>query len=152
MIDQTDRKETIDFYLAQVCKLHHARAHTLLESKGVHRGQPPLLFLLWEKEGWTHGELAEKLHVKPATISNMVKRMEHSGLVERRSDPADERVSRVFLTEQGRSIQEEVEKALDILEEEQLVGFSDEEKSILLGFLKRIRENLLKTYRVENLL
>ena len=43
---------------------------------GLHHGQPRLLWILWEKEGPTHTELATKLHVQPATITKMVQRME----------------------------------------------------------------------------
>ena len=45
---------------ARICKLHHTRAHALLEELGLYRGQPPMLRALWEQEGLTHGELAER--------------------------------------------------------------------------------------------
>jgi len=31
---QHPKPESLDFLLAQICKLHHARAHTLLEEQG----------------------------------------------------------------------------------------------------------------------
>jgi DNA-binding MarR family transcriptional regulator len=133
---------SLDFLLAQVCKLHYARVHTLLEELGLYRGQPPMLFALWEQEGATHGELAARLHVKPATITKMIKRMEKTGFVERRSDPQDQRVSRVYLTDAGRSIRERVEQVWRMLEEETFEGFSAEERDLLQRFLLQMRENL----------
>jgi DNA-binding MarR family transcriptional regulator len=133
-----------DFLLAQVCKLHHSRARTLLEELGLFRGQPPLLFALWEEEGLTHSELAEHLHVQPATITKMIKRMERAGFIERRQDAEDQRVSRVYLTAAGRNIRDAVEGVLSQLEEQTFAGFSSEERALLDRFLLRIRDNLMR--------
>jgi DNA-binding MarR family transcriptional regulator len=135
--------ESIDFLLAQVCRLHHSRARTLLEEFGLFRGQPPLLFALWEKEGLTHSELAEHLHVQPATITKMIKRMERAGFVERSQDAEDQRVSRVYLTDAGRNIRDAVEGVLRELEEQTFAEFSSEERALLNRFLLRIRNNLM---------
>jgi DNA-binding MarR family transcriptional regulator len=134
--------ESSDFLLAQVCRLHHSRARTLLEELGLFRGQPPLLFALWEEEGRTHSELAEHLHVQPATITKMIKRMERTGFVERRQDTEDQRVSRVYLTDAGRDIRDAVEGVLRELEEQTFAGFSSEERALLNQLLLRVRDNL----------
>jgi DNA-binding MarR family transcriptional regulator len=134
--------ESIDFLLAQVCRLHFSRARTLLEEFGLFRGQPPLLFALWEEEGRTHSELAEHLHVQPATITKMIKRMERTGFVERRQDTEDQRVSRVYLTDAGRDIRDAVEGVLRELEEQTFAGFSSEERALLNQLLLRVRDNL----------
>jgi DNA-binding MarR family transcriptional regulator len=138
----SEMPESLDFLLAQICKLHYARMHTLLEELGLYRGQPPMLFALWEREGATHGELAARLHVKPATITKMITRMERAGFVERRSDPEDQRVSRVYLSDAGRSIREQVEQVWRTLEEETFEGFSTEKRDLLQQFLLQMRENL----------
>jgi DNA-binding MarR family transcriptional regulator len=134
--------ESLDFLLAQICKLHYARVHTLLEELGLYRGQPPMLFALWEQEGATHGQLAARLHVKPATITKMITRMEKTGFVERQSDPEDQRVSRVYLTDAGRSIRDRVEQVWRTIEEETFEGFSAEECDLLQRFFLQMRENL----------
>jgi DNA-binding MarR family transcriptional regulator len=139
---QKPNSESIDFLLAQVCKRHFARAHILLEEIGLYRGQPPVLRMLWEQEGRTHSELAGKLNVQPATITKMIQRMERAGFVERRSDPNDERVSRVYLTETGRNIQADVQRIWRTLEAEAFTGFNEEELGLLWQFFERIRENL----------
>ncbi len=134
--------ESLDFLLVQICKLHYARMHTSLEELGLYRGQPPMLFALWEQEGATHGELAVRLHVKPATITKMITRMERAGFVERRSDPEDQRVSRVYLSDAGRSIREQVEQVWRTLEAETFEGFSADERDLLQRFLVQLCENL----------
>ena len=96
-----DRPETLDFLLAQNCHLHHTRAHHLFETLGLYRGQPPVLFELWEQEGLTQKELAVRLGVTPATITKMLQRMEKAGFIQRKQDSGDQRISRVYLTEAG---------------------------------------------------
>jgi DNA-binding MarR family transcriptional regulator len=139
-----DEPNTLDFLLAQVCHHHHFRANTLLEALGLYRGQPPVLFALWDQEGLTHTELAERLQNTPATITKMIQRMEKAGFVQRRPDTSDQRVSRVYLTETGRAIQAQVQAVWDMMEADTFAGFNDEERLLLRAFLQRIRQNLVK--------
>ena len=136
--------ESLGSLLAQVCRLHHARAHTLFEAIGLYRGQPPLLFALEKQEGLTHSDLAARLYVTPATISKMVQRMERAGFVVRRPDPADQRVSRVYLTEAGHGIRSEMHRMLATLEEEAFARLGPEERALLRAFFVRIRVNLMR--------
>jgi DNA-binding MarR family transcriptional regulator len=133
---------SVDLLLGEVCRMHHGRARALLDSLGLYRGQPRVLFALWEREGQTHSELAERARVSAATISKMIQRMEKAGFLERRADEQDQRVSRVYLTEAGRAVQDRVDAAFQQLEAEVLAGFSDEECVLLRQFLGRIRDNL----------
>ena len=143
-MSQEPEPESIDHLLAQVCRLHHSRARELLEELGLYRGQPPVLHALWEREGLTHSELADLLQVQPATITKMIQRMERTGFVQRRSDPEDQRVSRVYLTETGRTIHEDVQQVLRSLEKETFAGFNPQERISLQRFLIQMRENLMR--------
>ena len=143
MRTKQERENDLGFWMGKVCRLHHAHIHNTLEGMGVYRGQPPLLFFLIENDGSTHRELAEFLHVTPATVSNMVKRMEKNGLVKRQSDPHDERISRVFITDQGRRSSEDIEQVFAQIEKEIVKGFTVEEAQQLKTFFLRIYENLL---------
>ena len=139
---QTSETESLDVLFAQICRLKHTRVQSLLEALGLYEGQPALLHSLWAEEGLTHTELARRLHVRPATVTKMIQRMEKSGFVERRPDPADQRLSRVYLTEAGRSVQAAVREVWRTLEREAFSGFSDDERAQLQRFFRQIRENL----------
>jgi DNA-binding MarR family transcriptional regulator len=134
--------ESLDSLFAQICRLKHARIHTLLDELGLYRGQPSVLQALWEQEGLMHAELARSLHVQPATITRMLQRMERAGFLERRPDPEDQRISRVYLTEAGRAVQSDVQQVWRRLEEEAFAGFALEERVLVRRFFMRIRENL----------
>ncbi len=126
----------------RLCKLHHGRVSALLSGMGLYRGQPVLLAVLWEREGLAHSELATQLGVTPATITKMLQRMEQAGFVTRHPDSADQRISRVYLTERGRQVRQQVDKVFRTLEEEMLSGFGDDERDQLLGYLLRVCDNL----------
>jgi DNA-binding MarR family transcriptional regulator len=145
----TPELQTLDFLLAQVSRLHHHRAHELLDRLGLYRGQPPLLYALWEKDGQTHGELAGQLQITPATVTRMIQRMEKTGFVQRGADAGDQRISRVYLTDAGRAVRAELEAVWQRMEVENFSGFSDEERTLLRGFLQRIRENLARAIEEE---
>lgn len=137
-------KETanLDLIMAMVCKLHHHRAHQVFESLGLYRGQPRIIKVLQEQEGLSHSDLAARINVQPATISKMLQRMEKAGFVMRRSDPDDQRVSRVYLTEQGRAVQAALDEAFHRFEAETFAGISEAEQAELRRLLFIVYENL----------
>jgi len=139
----TSPPETIGQLLGRISHLHHKRMHETWESLGLHRGQPLVLHMLWEQDGRTHSELAGILRRSPATITNMIKRMEKAGFVVRRSDPHDERVSRVCLTDAGREIKAAVEAAWNSFEEQTFAGFDHAELDQLHALLERVLYNLI---------
>lgn len=134
----------IDFLLAYICHLHHARAHQLFEEVGLYRGQPPVLRELWEQEGLPQNELAERLNITPATLTRMLQRMEKSGFLQRVADANDQRISRVYLTESGRQVQARVETMFRQMEAETFAGLTEEELLALRGTFLRIIQNLEK--------
>jgi DNA-binding MarR family transcriptional regulator len=137
--------ESVDALLAQVCRLHHMRAHVLLEEIGPYRGQPPVLFHLQRQDGLTLTDLVAHLEVAPATVTKMVQRLERAGFVQRAPDGEDQRVTRVYLTEAGRAIQRKMRAVLQRLEGESFAGLSAEERGRLSALLVRVRANLTHT-------
>jgi DNA-binding MarR family transcriptional regulator len=134
---------------SQVSRLEHARAHELLDELGLYRGQHRVLRALWRQDGLTHTELGRHAHVRPSTISTTLQRMEKAGLVERKHDAEDQRVSRVYLTKAGRALQGSVEQAWRRLEDEMFDGLSLEERVLLRRFLLEMRENLMRVTQRE---
>jgi DNA-binding MarR family transcriptional regulator len=134
--------EHIGHLLAKACKLKHQRMRKLLEGLGLYQGQPNVLRALWKQDGLTHSELAALLNRSPSTITNMIKRMEKAGFVERKPDPKDERISRVYLTDAGCDIQAAVEDVWRVFEEQAFAGLSEEELTLLRGFLLRMCQNM----------
>jgi len=125
-----------------VHKAHRARAEAALNRLGLHTGQEMLLLRLWIEEGIPQSQLAVSMGVEPPTATKMLQRMEHAGLIERRPDPEDARVSRVYLTERGRALEQPVLEVWKQLEAQTVAGLSPTELALLRRLLMQVAANL----------
>ena len=64
-----------------------------------------VLLPLFEQDGLRIGELARRAHLSKQTMTEMTRRLENAGLVERRPDPDDARAACIFLTHRGRDFE-----------------------------------------------
>lgn len=135
-------KDSLYHIFLEILKLYHYKMHKLLEEINLYPGQPPLLFALNKEDGSSQKELAEKLSVRPSTMTVMIKRMEKGNLVERKQDLVDQRISRVYITEAGKEICEESKKVMRRTEEEMFGNLTVEEKVILRRLLLVVKNNL----------
>ncbi|MFH1609750.1 MAG: MarR family transcriptional regulator [Candidatus Bipolaricaulota bacterium] len=138
----TPRDEALGHLLAQACKLLRDRMHARMEEIGLHRGQGFILFRLGDQDGIVQTELAHQAMVRPATLTPALQRMERAGLIERRPDPRDQRVSRVYLTDKGKAVRLRTKGIWQDLERELRVAFDAEEQIRLRDALLRIRDLL----------
>lgn len=136
------KQAQINKLVFRLCRQHHTRIHTVMSTIGLYRGQPPVLFALQERDGRTQSEIAAALRIQPATMTNMLQSMEAAGFIERRADPDDARVSRVFLTQNGRDIIATVLELELTVGRELLQGFSESEQEQVGHLLLRLIENL----------
>ncbi len=82
----------------------------ILEPLGLTHPQYLVMLGLWENDGQTLGQLARALHLEPATLSPLVKRLETSGLVTRSRRPDDERAVEIRLTPPGLELRAKAEE------------------------------------------
>jgi DNA-binding MarR family transcriptional regulator len=101
-----------------VNRLARMMAHQLgeeLRPAGVAIGQWAVLMFLWSRDGMSQAELSRVVAIEPPTMVRTIDRMVRDGLVTRDPDPNDGRVSRIYLTERGRSLRDElVPKAVGV--------------------------------------
>ena len=97
---------------------------------------------LWQDDGLRCGDLADRLGVEPPTVTRTLRRLESCGLVERRADPEDARSLRVYLTRQGRELEEPVLRCWERAEQTVLAGMNGRERQTFRNLLCRVRSNL----------
>jgi MarR family transcriptional regulator, organic hydroperoxide resistance regulator len=68
---------------------------------GVSPGKYFVLRMLARKDGISQGELWNRFEVDPSRITRLAKSLEKENLVRRERDPEDNRVVRMYLTEEG---------------------------------------------------
>jgi DNA-binding MarR family transcriptional regulator len=81
------------------------------DSRGVTTTQLRVMYTIRQLCEPSTGELAERLHIRPATLSGLADRLERSGFAKRWMDPDDRRVVRMGLTEEGVALIDEVSAA-----------------------------------------
>lgn len=82
------------------------------------------------------------MKVSAPTISGIVKRMEADGLIERWSDAADERVSRIRLSRKGRAKARAARAIVDEVEDALIAGLTRSELRKAHQLLRQLRNNL----------
>lgn len=136
------KRDSLYYIFLEVLRLHYYRTHVLLDEIGVYPGQPPMLFILNKKDGQSQKEIAKTLNLKPSTITVMLKRMESANVVIRKPDPNDQRISRVYLTDEGKAICKKAVEVMKDIEEQCFGSFSGEETELLKKLLRKMKDNL----------
>jgi MarR family transcriptional regulator, organic hydroperoxide resistance regulator len=139
-----DEITPLQMVFIRTAKLHRQTVHARLSLKDVYPGQPPLLRALSKQDGQSQRELAELMQITPATLNVMIGRMEKTGLLVRRPDESDQRVSRVYLTEQGHSVVEIIGEEMNDIEALSFAGFTEAEQESFRSLLLRMHDNLQK--------
>ena len=115
------------------------------KSAGLTRPQWRLLMTLRDREGINQGELAELLLVEPITVCRMVDRLEESGMLVRRADPADRRSWRLYLEPRARRLLEELRPTVMEFLADIFDGIPDDERQATVRTLEKLRANLVRT-------
>lgn len=99
-------EESVSLSLVRLCKVFRQQGEVWCQEIGLHTGQELVVFRLVEEDGLSQSQLAAVLGVEIGTVAKTVQRMEKEGLLIRRQDAEDARISRVYLTEEGRRLYE----------------------------------------------
>ncbi len=107
-------------------------------------GQPKVLSVLMENEGYLQKDLARRCHVEPATMTSILSNMGKIGLIRKETAHVSggKRAFAIYLTDKGRYIADKVNDIVVNTEETAYKGFTEEEKQQLVSLLDRVGENL----------
>jgi len=103
--------------------------------EGVSLAQAGLLFYLRAKPAATIGEIADALQVAPAAVTNLSKRMQGAGLIERLADQDDARLTRLRLSAAGVQAGVQADGALRDLNAHLKGGFTEAELAVVARWL-----------------
>lgn len=141
-MDNNQSKFEVEF--TRVIRMYYGRMQAQLAEVGLFRGQPPIMALLSKCDGLSQKELAQALHLSPATMTVTLKRMEKAGLIHRETDEHDQRILRVHLSEQGKLMFKKGEQQVNSVTSELLEGFSDNEQAMFYEYLHRVAQNMAR--------
>jgi len=134
--------DNIGVILATLSREQRKRMDARLSDYGLHVGQDLLLMNVSEADGCTQNEIAECLGIQPATVTRMLQRVERNGLIERRKDPDDNRITRVYLTEEGRRQEQRLTQLWESVEGDLVKGMTSIEQALLRRLLLQMIQNI----------
>jgi DNA-binding MarR family transcriptional regulator len=121
--------------LARVFQKVDRAATESLRYRQLSPAQVDVLAKVGSSEGISQQELANALLVTKGNVCQLLDKMEGSGLLERRPDG---RVNRLFLTDQGRTVHDEIVPRHDAMLAEHFDSLSDQQKRALLRLLRQV--------------
>ncbi len=90
-------------------------------------------------------QVAEALGIDITTFSRQIKTMAGKGLIEKRSDKGDKRVSVLSLTREGKRMKNRIDREMNQYVEKILVHMSPFEQEMVIQAMNLMNESLLKT-------
>jgi DNA-binding MarR family transcriptional regulator len=136
-VDRAPR--SVGFLISQLGFFSSRRFTQALEPLGIGPRDFLLMRFVDAADGQSQQALAERLGIPPSRMVALVDHLEEMGLLERRPDPEDRRVRRLFLTRAGRSVLEKAGKIAIDYETQLCAGINRKEREQLIDLLQRLQ-------------
>ena len=112
------------------------------QKEDPHHGQGKVLVMLAENDGVSQKLLTEQSGIRPASLSELIIKLERNGLVERQRNEEDKRNRNVYLTEEGRALAETIKSRKDESADFLFDVLSEEEKETLTVLFDKLITSL----------
>lgn len=133
----------------QMHRMEHWIAGDIVGEGKLYRGQTLLLLLISQNNGASQGELAERMDVRPSSMTEMLMKMEQAGLITRKQDEKDQRIMRISLTEDGRKTVDESKTAVDDFTTKIFSCLTPEEQDSMLNLIEKVSLNIEAMYSAD---
>ncbi len=131
-------EQCINFVLTKAQQAVHQLFKEELAQFEVTPGQYAVLKCLWDENGQTARQLADRLYVDGSTMTGLLDRMERKGLVERHHNSKDRRALKVVLTNKGRELEEPLNQIIEDTNRKALQTLDDSEVNTLRKLLHNL--------------
>jgi DNA-binding MarR family transcriptional regulator len=134
----------IGFLVHDVSRMRRTLFDQAVKPLGITRAQWWALANLsrHEPEGMIQSDLARVLDVGKVTIGGLIDRLESSGLVERRQDELDRRLRRIFITQRGYDVIDQMSEIGRQLNTEIMKGIPFDQIHVAEEVMHLMKENL----------
>lgn len=139
--DTSEIKKIFKLY-SEVNKRYLGKSFYQMKDLGIYPKQIGILQMIYDNNGCSQKEIADKLSIKPPTVNVSIQRLERSGLVIRRKDEHDQRIMRVYMTEIGKEKVNMAIKYVKSSEEIMFKGFTEVELCLMRRFFEQIIKNM----------
>jgi DNA-binding MarR family transcriptional regulator len=134
--------QSLGYLVNQLAKKLAASFNERLAEYGLTTTQWGVLACLWGEDGLSQRDLSRRTGTDPATLTEMLKRMEARGLVRRERDPDNNRLQRVYIAERDAALRDTLTAEASAVNRLATAGFSDDERAQLAELLRRALSNI----------
>lgn len=139
----------LEFLVRDVARLLRRRFEQSAQGLGLSltRAQCFVLVHVAREPGLSQARLAHLMDVEPIALVRLIDRLEADGLLERRLDPRDRRVWRLYVTETegATSSLERIRRISAAVTHQALASLSQQDSGALLSALEQLKSNLAAT-------
>jgi DNA-binding MarR family transcriptional regulator len=135
-------EQCFNFVLTKAQQSVHQLFKAELAPFGITPGQYAVLKCLWDDNGQTARQIAERLFLDGSTVTGLLDRLEQKGLIEKQVDPRDRRALKVILTDAGKQLEEPVAEAIISANEKALKELNHVQSDMLKDLLHRLNPGL----------
>lgn len=122
-------------------------SHTMRQTSEGKGSQKRILILLWENKGMTQRELTQRLGIQPGSVSEVISKLESTGLIVRTPSKIDHRTTDIRLTQEGETLAQDAHFKRKERHEQMFAVLSEQEKDTLISLLERINKDWDQKYR-----
>ncbi len=108
----------------------------------ISSGQWSVLRVLWEEEGLSQVELAERMRVEKASLTGVLDTMDKHGLIARARNTRDRRKVNIHLTARARKLKDKLLPFGTLINKRATKGMSQSEVETLRRLLTQVIDNL----------
>lgn len=134
--------ENIGKYISQLYRRGGAFIAKGMEEYNIGQGQFMFLIELYDQDGRNQEELSKILKIDKGTTARAIKKLEEEGYLKREKDDKDKRVNKVFLTQKGRDIKENIFSILHQWESIISQSIDEDERLLMVNLLKKVCSNI----------
>ncbi|MCB5357926.1 MarR family winged helix-turn-helix transcriptional regulator [Vibrio lentus] len=138
MSQEFDRQNSFGWMINVVANKASKDFDIELKQHGLSLALWPTLMCLWEEEGITQRDIAAKSKVENSTTTRTLDKLEKLELVERRADPNSRRSFRIYLTEKGKALEEQLVPIPIRLNKELMNELDAEEQQQMIKLLQKM--------------
>lgn len=136
---------SIFIVLHQLLHLSKYQAMKRMEILRLKPSQAGILFILNCEGELSQRSLADKIGIKPPSMTVALRKLEEQGYIKKEQDGKDQRIIRIRLSEKGRECIESLKGIMSDMEEVLYQGITPEEMMLFRRLILQMRENLLES-------
>lgn len=132
----------VAYAVFRVTRLTRMIIGNLLRPLGLYPGQEIVMMYLWDHGPLRQADLVNLTSSDAATMTRMIRRLEHAGFVRRSPSPDDKRASLIEATPASRGLRQQIEDIWTEIEEITVGGLSKEDRQAVLRVVEGLEDRL----------